>query len=90
MAGKAGKSGRNRLAGTIYEFHFYYRVIPGEDPPELEALLQSIIKARGPKRRDILRAALLGGIQQGEHAAAKEEDSETSGMIDDMFDDFLA
>jgi hypothetical protein len=88
MAGKKGKSGRPGESGRIYDFHFYYRFVPGEDPPELEMLLESIIEASGRKRRDILRAALLGGLNQAQETAANTEDSEISGLFNEMFDDF--
>ena len=88
MAGKKGKSGRPGEPGRIYDFHFYYRFIPGEDPPGLEALLESIIQTRGRKRRDILRAALLGGLNRAQETAANTEDGEISGLFDEMFDDF--
>ena len=88
MAGKPGKSGRKRKSGTAYRFDFYYRVIPGEDPPELEQLLQAIIQARGQKRRDILRSTLLGGVQEGQDTATQTQDSETIAAFDTMFDDF--
>lgn len=84
------KSERGRPAkpGKVYEFDFYYRFIPGEDPPELEALLESILRAEGRKRRDILRAALLGGAQQAEETAHRTEDSDIAGLFDQMFDEF--
>ena len=82
------KRGRPGKSGRVYEFDFYYRFIPGEDPPELEVLLESIIQVSGRKRRDILRAALLGGLNQAQETAAKTEDSEISGLFDEMFDDF--
>lgn len=82
------KRGRPGKPGRIYEFDFYYRFIPGEDPPELEMLLESIIEASGRKRRDILRAALLGGLNQAQETAVKTEDSEISGLFDEMFDGF--
>ncbi len=88
MAGKKGRSGRTGSPGRIYEFHFYYRLTPGEDPPELEALLDSIIQAKGRKRRDIIRAALLGGSQQAQDVATQVENSESAGLFDEMFDDF--
>jgi hypothetical protein len=88
MAGVAGRSGRHEASGKVYSFTFYYRFVPGEDPPDLEALLESIIQARGRKRRDILRAALLGGLNRGQETAATTEDSEISGLFDEMFDDF--
>jgi len=84
------KTGRPKKSGTVYEFDFYYRIVPGEDPPELEELLQSIVQAKGRKRREILQAALWGGIEQGQDIAAKKEDSETTGILDDMMDSFLA
>ena len=88
MAGKKGSSGRLTSPGKVYQFNFYYRFIPGEDPPELEVLLESIIQVSGRKRRDILRAALLGGLTQAQETAVKTEDSEISGLFDEMFDDF--
>ncbi len=88
MAGVAGKSGRTSTIGNVYEFHFYYRFIPSEDPPELEALLDSIIASKGVKRRDILRAALLGGAQQAHQTAEQAEDSQDNEMFTGMFDDF--
>jgi hypothetical protein len=52
------RTGRPKKPGIIYRFDFYYRFTPGEDPPELEALLESIVQAQGRKRRDILQAAI--------------------------------
>ena len=40
------------------------------------------------KRRDILRAALLGGLNRAQETATNTEDSEISGLFDEMFDDF--
>lgn len=88
MAGVPGKSGRHPEPGRVFQFFFYYRFLPGEDPPELEGLLESIIQAKGRKRRDILRAALLGGAQQARLRAAQAEDSEMTGLVDDMLADF--
>ena len=80
--------GRPKEPGRVFEFHFYYRFTPGEDPPELAALLESIVQANGRKRRDILRAALLGGSTQAQATAAGSEDSDMAGMFDDMLADF--
>ena len=80
--------GRPKEPGRVFEFHFYYRFTPGEDPPELAVLLESIVQASGRKRKDILRSALLGGARQARETATRAEDSEISGLFDDMFDDF--
>jgi len=88
MPGVAGKSGRPEASGRVYSFTFYYCFVPGEDPPELGTLLESIIQARGRKRRDILRSALLGGAREARETATRAEDSEISGLFDEMFDDF--
>jgi hypothetical protein len=88
MAGKKGSSGRPASPGRVYQFNFYYRFMPGEDPPELETLLESIVQVAGRKRRDILRAALLGGLNRAQETAANTEDTEISGLFDEMFDDF--
>ena len=80
--------GRPKEPGRVFEFHFYYRFTPGEDPPELKTLLESIVQASSRKRRDILRAALLGGLNMAQETATKTEDSEISGLFNEMFDDF--
>jgi len=82
------RTGRPRKSGAVYRFDFYYRFIPSEDPPELKTLLESIVQESGRKRRDILRAALLGGLNQAQETAANTEDSEISGLFNEMFDDF--
>ncbi len=82
-------AGRPPKPGKVYRFELYYRLIPGEDPPELEELLQSIVRARGRKRRDIIRAALLGGLDRAQEMAATTEDSETTGILEDMLGNFL-
>ena len=88
MSGIAGKSGRRRRPGKIYQFTFFYRFIPGEDPPELEETLEAIVQAKGRKRQDILRAALLGGSGQAQATATQIEDSESTALFMDMFTDF--
>ena len=87
MAGTKN-SGRHKKPGTVYEFDFYYRYFPGEDPPELKTLLDSITAAKGRKRRDIIRAALLGGAERAQDAAERVEDSESADIFADMFEDF--
>ncbi len=82
------KTGRPKKIGKVYRFELYYRLTPGEDPPELETLLDSIVQAKGRKRRDIIRAALLGGSQQAQDVAAQVENSESAGLFEAMFDDF--
>ena len=88
MAGKPGKSGRTKKPGKVYRFELYYRLVPGQDPPELEALLDSIVAAKGRKRRDILRAALLGGSKQAQDTASQSEDSDIADVFADMFAEF--
>jgi hypothetical protein len=88
MAHPYREPGRPKELGRVFEFHFYYRFTPGEDPPELEILLESLVQASGRKRRDILRAALLGGLNHAQETAATAEDSDISGLFDEMFDDF--
>lgn len=83
-----GTRGRPPKSGEVYRFEFYYRFIPGEDPPELKALLDSIIVTKGCKRRDILRAALLGGSNQAQETAAQVEDSDMADLFEDMFAEF--
>jgi hypothetical protein len=86
MAGKRGRSGRRRAPGRLYRLSLRYR--PGVDPAELGELLEAIASARGRKREDILRQALIGGTQAGRQAAAHQEDSETKQLIDDLLGEF--
>ena len=88
MSGRKGKSGRRQQSGQVYRFTFYHRFLPGEDPPELAEMLEAISQARGRKRQDIIRAALLGGSGQAQAAAAQVEDSESRALFSEMFDDF--
>jgi hypothetical protein len=88
MPQRTREPGRPKEPGRVFEFHFYYRFTPGEDPPELEALLESIMQAQGRKRRDILRAALLGGARQAQDTATRSEDSDIAGLFDELFSDF--
>ena len=88
MAGKAGKSGRVKITGKVYRFYFYYRLDPASDPPELGEVLDSIIQAKGRKRRDIIRSAFLGGAQQAQVTAARTDDSEILQDVGDMFSAF--
>ncbi len=67
---------------------FYYRFNPGEDPPELETLLEALVCTTGRKRRDILRSAFLGGAQQAQDTATKTEGSEIASTLDEMFGNF--
>ena len=85
---KRDRPGRPKEPGKVYRFDFYYRLIPGADPPELKDLLEAIIANKGRKRRDILRAALLGGAQQAQETALSVEDSQDSSDFDELFDDF--
>ena len=79
--------GRKPLPGRVYYLgRLRYR--PGADPPELERLLEAVAMAKGRKRADILRAALLGGASQAQEAAARAEDSATETLLDDLFDAF--
>ena len=80
--------GRPKQPGQTYEFHFYYRFNPVEDPPELADLLDALTQAKGRKRRDILRTALLGGVQQAQATADRVEDSAIAGALDKLCDDF--
>jgi len=88
MAGVSGKSGRRKGTGDVYRFTFYYRFVPGQDPPELKDLLEAVLAAKGRKRRDILRAALLGGAKQAHDTAQKTEDSRAEAMFEAMFENF--
>lgn len=60
---------------------------PG-DAPELRALLAAIQSAGKGRHDDILRAALIGGMAQGQARADQVEDTETAAALDEMLTDF--
>jgi hypothetical protein len=72
----------------VYEFHFYFRFIPGVHPPVIQHVLEAIKKAQGRKRRDILETLLSGGAIEAAKVAAKPEDSEATALLGDMFVNF--
>jgi hypothetical protein len=88
MAGKKGRSGPPVKTGDVYQFTFYYRFVPGQDPPALKELLDAVVTAQGRKRRDILRAALLGGAEQAHDTARKTENSREEALFETMFENF--
>lgn len=83
MAKKKKKLGRPKLPGQLY--HLYIRYRPGIDPPELGQLLEAFNRAKGQKRADILRAALINGADQAQKTAASAESSRTASLLDEMF-----
>lgn len=87
MAGVSGKSGRRRKPGKVY-YLGRLRFRPGQDPPELQDILNAIAEAGPRKRADILRAALLGGAQQAQDTADRVEDSQATGLLKALFDEF--
>ena len=81
------RRGRPPKAGTVYYLgRLRYR--PGVDPPELQDILQAIEEAGPARRRDILRAALLGGADEAQARADSPEDDEVTGMMDDLLGGF--
>ena len=60
---------------------------PG-DAPELRVLLAAIQTAGKGRHDDILRAALIGGMAQGQARAAQVEDVETAAALDEMLNEF--
>ncbi len=81
-----GRGRRPGIGKVYYLGRLRYR--PGLDSPELEALLEAIAAARGAKRADILRSALLGGASQAQATASAAEDSQTRAALDDMLAGF--
>ena len=79
--------GRKQAPGKVY-YLGRLRFRPGQDPPGLQDLLEAITRADSCKRADILRAALLGGAKQAQTAADQAEDSQATGLLGTMFDDF--
>jgi hypothetical protein len=79
--------GRPPSPGKVYYLgRLRYR--PGVDPPELEDLLEEIEEAGPARRREILRTALLGGIEQGATQAGAVEDEEVTNLMDDLLGGF--
>ena len=88
MSVSQSKRGRPPSPGEVYEFHFYFRFIPGVHAPAIQHVLEAIQKAKGRKRRDIIETLLSGGAIEAAKVAAKAEDSEAAALLGDMFSDF--
>jgi len=54
----------------------------------LRVLLAAIQTAGKGRHDDILRAALIGGMAQGQARAAQVEDVETAAALDEMLNEF--
>ncbi len=78
--------GRPTSAGEVF-YLGRLRWRPG-DAPELRELLAAIQAAGKGRHDDILRAALIGGLAQGQARAAQVEDAETAAALDEMLGDF--
>ena len=79
--------GRPRAPGKVYCLG-RLRFRPGIDPPELEDILEAIVRTGPGKRADILRAALQGGAGLARQEANSAEDSRTRNLLDEMFSQF--
>jgi hypothetical protein len=88
MTALQSRRGRPQAPGEVYEFHFYFRFIPGVHPPVIQHVLEAIKKTEGRKRRDILETLLSGGAMEAAEVAEKAEDSETEALLSDMFAEF--
>jgi len=79
--------GRPPKTGQIYYLgRLRYR--PGIDPPGLQDLLEQLEGAGPARRREILRAALIGGLGQAQAAASTVEDAEVGDLMDDLLGEF--
>ena len=82
-----GRRGRPPKPGKVY-YLGRLRFRPGIDPPELKAFLDLFDQAEPGRKASILRAALLGGLDQGQVQAAQVEDEETAALLDDLLGEF--
>ena len=80
---KGGYMGRPKAPGKLYQL--YVRFIPGQHPPELEALLERIANTPPGKRNKIIAQALIGGAEQINDQSIGSEDFETTDLLDDLF-----
>lgn len=87
MAGVRGRSGRPKKGGRVY-YLGRIRFESGVDPPELKTVLEAIEAARGQKRRDIIKAALLSGAGPARAEAEAVESSVAAETVDNIFADF--
>lgn len=78
--------GRPPAPGKIY-YLGRLRFRPGIDPPELQDLLERLDEAGPVRRRELLRAALIGGLNQAAESPAAIEDDETAALMDNLLGD---
>lgn len=77
--------GRYPKPGTVY-YLGRIRYDPGEDPPELKEILETIAASPPDQRPAIIKAALLEGRLAAQAEASKDEDQlETEALLNDLF-----
>jgi hypothetical protein len=54
----------------------------------LKAFLEAFNSAGGERKSEVLRAALIGGMGDGQAEAGQAEDSETSVLLDGLLAEF--
>lgn len=78
--------GRRREAGRVF-YLGRLRVRP-TDPLELWRFLELFEAAEGGRKGEILRAALVGGLAEGEAEAGVVEDGETREVLEGLLEGF--
>jgi len=79
--------GRPRAAGEVY-YLGRVRWVPGVDPPELRAFLEEFAGAEPERKQAILKAALVGGLEEGAAEAGQVEDAETRAVLAGLLGEF--
>lgn len=81
--------GRPPEPGTVY-YLGRLRFRPGVDPPQLQAFLERFQAAEPGYKSQLLRAALIGGLEAPGAAdnLVGGEDDETAALLDDLLGDF--
>jgi hypothetical protein len=83
------RRGRPPEPGVVY-YLGRLRFRPGEDPPALKEFLDTFMTAPPRSKQSILKAALIGGLEQAREAQweAFGEDEETTAGLEVMFAEF--
>lgn len=77
--------GRRKAAGRVF-YLGRVRWVPGVDPPELLAFLEGLAGAE--RKGEVLKAALLGGLEEGVAEAGRVEEEETTALLEGLLGEF--
>ena len=79
--------GRPRKPGQVF-YLGRVRWVPGRDPVALREFLEGLADVEAGRKQVVIKAALTGGLEEGEASAALVEDEATTELLDELLAGF--